>query len=267
MSPSTSVTDKQALFAANLWVNLEVSVNTDGTLHKVTIAKTSGKTEFDVAAVDTVISAAPFEATPEAIRSVDGRIYLRWGFYRNWRQCGTFNVEPYILTEVPADSGQGVLDDGQMVANTAHVPGKKHSLPPGATDKPVTPDDGMAKQKVNPDSSVTDKQALFAANLWVSAFATAQVDKLVKYSAVPFYAGGKVAAQSSGDLKEMYEGLIVESGPMKDWKLLTPSEYGTGGAALPEGNLVLQVRTAKATFAIVLTKTKSGDFRATQLAR
>jgi hypothetical protein len=34
----------------NLWVNLEVSVNTDGSVHKVTIAKTSGKTEFDVAA-------------------------------------------------------------------------------------------------------------------------------------------------------------------------------------------------------------------------
>ncbi|HEU4614267.1 MAG TPA: TonB family protein, partial [Kofleriaceae bacterium] len=102
----------------NLWVNLEISVNPDGTLHKVTIAKTSGKTEFDVAAVDTVITAAPYEATPEAIRSVDGRIYLRWGFYRNWRQCGTFNVEPYILTDVADDDGgPGVLDDGQMVAN------------------------------------------------------------------------------------------------------------------------------------------------------
>src|SRR5206468_11769939 len=125
------------------------------------------------------------------------RIYLRWGFYRNWRQCGTFNVEPYILTEVPDDNGVGVLDDGAMVANTAHVPGKKKKLgnvPTG--DKPVTPDDGLAKQKVNPDSTVNDKQALFAANLWVSAFATAQVDKLVKYSTVPFYAGGQVAAQT-----------------------------------------------------------------------
>ena len=41
---------------------------------------------------------------------MDGRIYLRWGFYRNWRQCGTFNAEPFILTEVPDDSGAGVLD-------------------------------------------------------------------------------------------------------------------------------------------------------------
>jgi TonB family protein len=252
----------------NLWVNLEVSVNPDGTLHKVTIAKTSGKTEFDVAAVDTVISSAPFDATPEAIRSVDGRVYLRWGFYRNWRQCGTFNVEPYILTEVSDDGGAGALDDGAMVANVAKVPGgKKHTLPPGANDKPVTPDDGQAKQKVNPDSNVNDKQALFAANLWVSAFATASVDKLVKYSAVPFYAAGKVAATTQADLKDMYSGLVVESGPMKDWKLLSANEYTSGSQSLPDGNVVLQVRTAKESFAVVLTRTPSGDYRATQIAR
>ncbi|HEU4730002.1 MAG TPA: energy transducer TonB [Kofleriaceae bacterium] len=250
----------------NLWVNLEISVNPDGTLHKVTIAKTSGKTEFDVAAVDTVLSSAPYEATPEAIRSVDGRIYLRWGFYRNWRQCGTFNVEPYILNEVPDDGGAGALDDGAMVKNTAKLPGKHKDKPP-VGGRTVTPDDGLAQQKVSPDSSVTDKQALFTANLWVSAFATAQVDKLVGYSTVPFYAGGKVAAQSAADLKDMYAGLVVESGPMKDWKLLTPNEYGSGGQALPEGNLVLQVRTAKESFAVVLTRTKSGEYRATQLAR
>ena len=255
----------------DLWVNLEISVNPDGTLHKVTIAKTSGKTEFDVAAVDTVISSAPFEATPEAIRSVDGRIYLRWGFYRNWRQCGTFNAEPYILTSVPDDNGVGVLDDGAMVANTAHVPGKKRKpsgdVAPPTGNKTVTPDDGLAKQKVNPESSVTNKQALFSANQWISAFATAEVDKLVKLSMVPFYAGGKIAAQTTGDLKEMYSGLVVESGPMKDWKLMTPSEYTSGGGGLPEGNLVLRVRTEKETFAIVLTQTKSGEYRATQLAR
>jgi len=133
-------------------------------------------------------------------------------------------------------------------------------------DKPVTPDDGRAKERVSPVSSVTDKEALFAANLWVSAFATASVDKLVKYSMVPFYAGGKVAAETQSDLKDMYAGLVVESGPMKDWKLLTASEYASGGS-LPEGNLVLQVRTTKEAFAVVLTRTKSGDYRATQLAR
>jgi TonB family protein len=247
----------------DLWVNLEVSVNPDGTVHKVTIAKTSGKTEFDVAAIDVVLSAAPYEPTPEQIRSVNGRVYLRWGFYRNWRQCGTFNVEPYILTDVPDDGGND-LDDGAMVRNTAKLPGKRKDKLGG---KPITPDDGKAKDRVSPSTSVTDQQGLFAANLWVSAFATAKVDKLVKYSTVPFYAGGKVAASNAAELKEMFSGLIVESGPMKDWKLLKPSEYGSGGASLPEGSLVLQVRTAKEAFAVVLTRTKSGDYRATQIAR
>ena len=261
-----SLDDKPADYPLNnpdLWVNIEMSINEDGTVHKVTIAHTSGKTEFDVAAVDTVLTAAPYEATPEAIRSVDGRVYLRWGFYRNWKQCGTFNVEPYILTSVPDDDGNE-LDDGAMVRNVAKLPGKKQA-PVGQT--PVTPDDSKGKGEVSPATSVKDKQAVFAANLWVSAFATAQVDKLVKYSQLPFYAGGQIAAQTAGDLKDMYSGLIVESGPMKDWKLLTPGEYGTSGAALPAGNLVVQVRTSKSTFAIVLTKTKSGEFRATQLAR
>jgi hypothetical protein len=238
-------------------------VNPDGTLHKVTIVKTSGKTEFDVAAIDTVLSAAPYESPPEAIRSVNGKVYLRWGFYRNWRQCGTFNVEPYILTDVPDDGGKG-LDDGELVRNTAKLPGKKRIA---TNEKPVTPDDGRGKEPVNPATSVTDKQAVFAAHLWVSAFSQAQVEKLVKYSAVPFYANGKVAAQTTADLKEMFGGLIVESGPMKDWKLLTAGEYGGAAAALPEGSFVLQVRTAKEAFAIVLTRTKSGDYRATQLAR
>jgi TonB family protein len=245
----------------DLWTNLEVSVNPDGSVHKVTIAKTSGKTEFDVAAIDTVLSAAPYETPPEAIRSVNGKVYLRWGFYRNWRQCGTFNVEPYILTDVPDDGGNN-LDDGAMVRNTAKLP-KKDKV----GQKVVTPDDGKSKDRVSPSTSVTDQQALFAANLWVSAFATAQVDKLVKYSTVPFYAGGKVAASNQAELKEMFSGLIVESGPMKDWKLLTSREYGSGGASLPEGSLVLQVRTAKEAFAVVLTRTKSGDYRATQIAR
>jgi len=83
---------------------------------------------------------------------------------------------------------------------------------------------------------------------------------------VPFYAGGKVAASTAGDLKDMYGELVAESGPMKDWKLLSPSEY-TSGTPLPEGNVVLRVQTTKEAFAVVLTRTKSGDYRATQLAR
>src|SRR5262249_9261372 len=156
-----------------------------------------------------------------------------------------------------------VLDDGAMVKNIAKLPGKHKPDRAAIGTKTVTPDDGLAQQKVSPDSSVTDKQALFAANLWVSAFATAQIEKLVGDSKTPFYAGGTVVAQSTGDLKDMYSGLVVESGPMKDWKLLTPAEAGVQGA--PEGTFVLQVRTAKEAFSVILTRTPSGEYRATQL--
>jgi len=247
----------------NLWVNLEVSVNQDGTLHKVTIAKTSGKTEFDVAAVDTVITAGPFESTPEAIRSVDGRIYLRWGFYRNWRQCGTFNVEPYILTSVPEGNDVGVLDGGGSVpTKQPRITPKRNPIGEGT----VTPADPKEKEQASPSTSVTDRQAVFAANMWIAGFATANIDKLVKNSVTPFYASGSVAANTAGELKDMYGELVAESGAMKDWKLLKASEY-PGGAKFPEGTVVVTVQAANATFAVVMSKTPSGDYRATQIAR
>ena len=265
---SRTLDDKAADYPLNnpdLWTNLEVSVNADGTVHKVTIAKTSGKTEFDVAAIDTVLSSAPFEATPEAIRSVDGRIYLRWGFYRNWRQCGTFNVEPYILTEVADDGGQGTLDDGAMVRNTAKLPGKKRA-PVG--DKPVTPDDGRAKQRVSPgDVGHRQAGAVRREPVGVARSRPRQVDKLVKYSTVPFYAGGKVAAQTQarpqGHVHRARRRVRSDEG----LEAADAERVRQRRQALPDGNLVLQVRTAKESFAVVLTRTKSGDYRATQLAR
>jgi hypothetical protein len=63
----------------------------------------------------------------------------------------------------------------------------------------------------------------------------------------------------------MYGGLVVESGAMKTWKLLTPEEYGAAG--MPKGSYILQLSTAKETFAVVLTRQTNGEYRATQLAR
>ena len=238
----------------NLWVNLEVSVNPDGSLHKVTIAKTSGKTEFDVAAVDTVISSGPFDATPEAIRSVDGRVYLRWGFYRNWRQCGTFNVEPYILTEVSDDGGAGALDDGAMVANVAKVPAARSDATSGCERQA-----GHARRR----SGEAEGQSRLERHRQAGAVRSEPVGQRVR-DCVGRQARevlgravlcgrqgrGDDAGRSQGDVL----GLVVESGPMKDWKLLSANEYTSGSTSLPDGNVVLQVRTAKESFAVVLTR-------------
>jgi hypothetical protein len=256
-----SLDDKPSDFALNnfdLWVNIEMSINPDGSVHKTTIAHTSGKLEFDVAALDTVISAAPYDETPEAIRSVDGRVYLRWGFYRNWRQCGTFNVEPYILTEIPG--GAEPLDDGQMVKN---LPKRGKST--------VTPDPkAPVSDKPASTGSVTDDKALYAANLWVSGYSTGEVDKMVRFSITPFRVGTEVAAQTGKDLKTLYTGLVVESGKLRGFKLVTAEEYGkTFGTPVELGDdgAILVVTTEKAMFALVLQKMRSGDWRVTQLVR
>jgi outer membrane biosynthesis protein TonB len=237
----------------DLWADIEVVLNPDGTVFKATIAKTSGSTEYDIAAVDTILSGGPYEATPEVIRSVDQRVYLRWGFYRNWRQCGTFNAHPFILTDIP---GGIVPIDG--------VSGDKAT---SGNSQPVTPQEAVSGS-VSPKTSVTDAKALFAANMWVAGFSTGSVDKLLKHSALPFTVRGKPAATTRQELTELYSGLLVESGPLKDWQLLTAKEYQqSSGTAAPDTDLVIAVRTGKERFAIVLSRTGSGDYRASQLLR
>jgi hypothetical protein len=94
------------------------------------------------------------------------------------------HVEPYVLTEVPKQ-GTGLAG--------------------------VTSGGGRASQPVSPTTSVTSRQARFAANLWLSAFVTARVDKLVQHSIVPFHAGGKSSAQTPAELEEMFRRLVAWS--------------------------------------------------------
>jgi TonB family protein len=97
----------------DLYTVLEIVINGDGTVHEVGIVKTSGFSPFDYGAFNAVMEASPYSAPPRQILSGDGRVYVRWGFYRNERQCGTFNAEPYILPNpkgTPAP-GQGPLRD------------------------------------------------------------------------------------------------------------------------------------------------------------
>jgi hypothetical protein len=268
----------------DLFASIEVSINPDGSVYKMTIAKTSGILEYDVAALHTIEAGGPYGQTPEKIRSVDGRVYLRWGFYRNWRQCGTFNVEPYILTDIPGgavplpddmDTTDGALvasdddDDGEEPAEESPA-----SIARGTTT--VTPEpkkgsgaSGEDETEDHVKADTANDQAKYSANMWIAGYATATTDRMLKVSSTPFYAGGEVAASSKKELKEVYENLIVESGALKSWELLTAEQY-TDKLGVPievgDGSLVLLV-AAKETFAVVLTPTKSGEYRATEVVR
>ena len=81
----------------SLKTTMEFEIMESGQLNEVRVVKSSGNMVFDAAAVDAIYRSAPYNRPPKSVLSWNNRVYLRWGFYRNQRKCGVFNVEPYIL--------------------------------------------------------------------------------------------------------------------------------------------------------------------------
>lgn len=98
----------------SLHTELEIVINGDGNIHRVGIAQSSGFLPFDYGAFNAVMRSAPYGTPPRKILSGDGRVYVHWGFYRNERQCGTFNARPYILPHPPGSpKAPGPLRDDE----------------------------------------------------------------------------------------------------------------------------------------------------------
>jgi hypothetical protein len=94
-----------------LMTKLEIVLNRDGSVHRVGIVRSSGLLPFDFGAFNSVLRGQPYPPAPSSILSGDGRVYFHWGFYRNQRQCGTFNAEPYILPNPRGSRGGGLTDE------------------------------------------------------------------------------------------------------------------------------------------------------------
>ncbi len=92
-----------------LMTKLEIVLNRDGSVYRVGVVRSSGLLPFDFGAFNSVLRGQPYPQAPSSILSGDGRVYIHWGFYRNQRQCGTFNAEPYIL---PNPRGTPARKDG-----------------------------------------------------------------------------------------------------------------------------------------------------------
>ena len=58
----------------NLLTTLEIRLNPDGTVDKVTVVKTSGYMPYDAAAIDVAFSAGPYPDPPREIRSKNGNL-------------------------------------------------------------------------------------------------------------------------------------------------------------------------------------------------
>jgi len=247
---------------------IEVSVNPDGTINKTTIVKPSGVLRFDVAAIDVLLTAAPFEPTPEKIRSVDGRVWIHWTFRRDWEQCGTFNTRMFILSEV-SDSR---IDDGEMVRNMR--PSRKRGM---AGDRRPEPSRDARAASARAHANLPapdDPEAEYTANMWVSGFAHGNVAKMLKVTGAPFISGKQVVANSVAEVGAVYKNILRESrGQVSEWKLLSPAGYRKRFGALPEGidlasdQLLMVVRVTRERFTLVLNQTAEGKYRVTGFYR
>ena len=123
---------------------LEIVLNGDGTVDKVTVIRPSGYLPYDVAAIDVVYSAGPYPDPPRAIRSRNGKIYVHWTFHRDERQCATSGVDYYILDNPPAGRRHGRVGVGAG-AGGAQPRGRPRGPPAGRRRPPCPSRRGTAR--------------------------------------------------------------------------------------------------------------------------
>jgi hypothetical protein len=257
--------DSNPMNNMSLWTMIEIVVAQNGSVEKATIVHASGLLTFDVAALDTVFSAGPYEATPRAIRSADGKVYLHWRFHRDQRQCGTFGVDPFILTTPPkghvdnpaAEVGTGSPvgrnlrqlhrtpgntresykavaggDDGHHHGESG---GHDHSHSPAMTAKgKKAAAAAAAAARLDPN----DPGALSAVRKFLAGFSAGSAQRMASACALPFRVSGKAVTKDRGDLARMFRDLLSEAGgrtASPPGRLLTVAQARGQLGALPEG--------------------------------
>lgn len=264
----------------NLYTQIEIVINPDGTVHKTNIVINSGRLEFDVAAIDTILTASPYEQPPAQIRSPDGRVYIHWGFYRNHRQCGTFNAQPFILAEAPrgsdatSDAASTPLDDGALVRRArTNAPAAPETR--GASETADAPAADAAGPGGNGGLlSPTDPRAVHTANLWLTGYAQQDISRMLSVSRTPFRSGIAFEAGSKSELGTVYRTVLQETGArIRDWKLLSPAGYRQRFGTLPPGvdaarpQLLLVVQAGRERFTLALEPQPAGAYEVTGLYR
>lgn len=241
----------QDAYPTSLETAIEIAVRSDGTLAGTVFVRNSGSLPFDTAALDAVLSAAPFPEPPAAIKSRDGNVYLTWHFHRDERQCHPNYVDMHILTTPP-----------KVTAPLAQRGGK---APDKAPEKPQEgsllrgPGSGLAaagaaagtgaNSKKNDDggsSAAASKQsaaetsvpsaAREAAERWLAAFHKGDIGWLSSLSGLPFTAGGKPVADDGAALRAFYRELVSEeSGRSQGMHFYTATQIRTRLGRMPPG--------------------------------
>ncbi len=221
----------------NLLTVLEMRLNPDGTVDKVTVVRTSGYMPYDAAAIDVAFSAGPYPDPPREIRSKNGKIYLHWSFYRDERQCATSGVDPFILDNPPAD---GDTVGGASERPSVPSPAPRSAAAAAAASQGLNLGEGPRRLERNPGgdgerrvSAVAAEEAPAAsepapvqptsfppradnpaarlvAQTWFAAFARGDVSAMVAPAIFPFRSSNGNAASKRSELQSMLRGLVDE---------------------------------------------------------
>jgi hypothetical protein len=257
----------------NLATTLEMVLNADGTIDKVTVVKTSGYLPYDAAAIDVAYTAGPYPDPPRAIRSANGKIYLHWRFFRDDRQCATSGVDPFILDNPSSGSDSA----GGATAMDGAGPGPKVPRAPTETPregprqlrrgldddahraKMRALDEEVARAQERPGSAPSEEEQAdphaghshaapavaesgnaavrAVATRWFSALASADVATLSSVADVPFRVSQTVQVRSREDLKAMLKDLSGEIGRLTAGDVRVYSSAGLRAALgrMPQG--------------------------------
>jgi TonB family protein len=247
-----------------LATRLEIAVNPDGTIHKINIVKPSGVLMFDVAAIDAVLTGEPYEAPPDKIRSVDGRAWMHWDFHRDWRQCGTFGVQPFILSDV-SEKGDS-LDDSDLARRVPRKGTDKREVEMPTAEAPAG-DPGASARANAQMPAPDDPKAKHAANLWLTGFTKNDLVKMTSVSGIPFRSGGDIVANSPGEVSAVWKIVVSETKRrvISDWKLLSPAQYRKVFGSIPAGiepnHVLMVVQVPGEQFTLVLSQDGAGEYK------
>ncbi len=271
-----------------LEVTLEIVINPDGTIDKTSIFRPSGVLTFDVAAIDSVESAGPYEETPKEIRSPNGKVYLHWAFHRDERQCTPYFADPFILDNAPApgqDGAQktGLPEPGEENAQRHRGGPEKISRNPGSPTEPganmqhITGGDPAATARANANMPTPDDpSAQDVALRWANAFEGGRLDELVAVSSTPFTSAGAVVADDAGKLTAVWRNILDEipARRIKEWKLLSAGGYRAVFGHLPKGEdvtgtsrLYLAVRVGSDWLTMDVVQGGDGKYHVTGMSR
>jgi TonB family protein len=229
----------------SLAVKMEIVLNADGTIDRATIVRPSGVLTFDVAAIDTIENAGPYEEPPAEIRSGNGKIYLHWTFHRDERQCSPYFADPFILENTPGGGKERGLPgpDRSIAGARRQAEQLKRNASPteGGVVVPRvarSEEQEAAAARATMNTPTPDDPAAQATALkWLDAFEAGRLDALVAVSGVPFSSGGSVVATDPSTLARVWRNILDEtpSRSVKDWKLLSPAGYRAAFGRLPKG--------------------------------